>query len=232
LVAKGRDADVFAVGDDRVRRRFRNGRTGQVEREAAVMALARDAGVAVPEVFEASGADLVMARLSGPTMLDRLGRRPWLAGRFGRELAAWHAAVHEVRVPPSLGLAQVGEGDRLLHLDLHPGNVVFDDGGPMLIDFTNAAQGDPLLDEANTWALLATAEADDLPALVERVAGVVRRRLLGSFVKALADADATAARLPEACERRLADPNCRPAERLLLARLAMDPTGGVSRRKG
>ncbi len=45
---------------------------------------------------------------------------------------------------------------RLLHLDLHPFNVlVDDDGAPTgVIDWANAAGGDPELDRARSWSLL------------------------------------------------------------------------------
>ena len=45
---------------------------------------------------------------------------------------------------------------RLLHLDLHPYNVLVDDDGEPtgVIDWTNAAGGDPQLDAARTWSIL------------------------------------------------------------------------------
>ena len=45
-------------------------------------------------------------------------------------------------------------GDRLVHLDLHPLNVMMTASGPVVIDWTNAARGDPLLDVAFTFILL------------------------------------------------------------------------------
>src|ERR1700743_1931148 len=78
LVGAGRNADVYDVGSGRVLRRYRDGREARrVEAEAQVMACARASGVPVPEVFDVSGADIVMERAVGPTMLDAIARRPW-----------------------------------------------------------------------------------------------------------------------------------------------------------
>jgi Ser/Thr protein kinase RdoA (MazF antagonist) len=45
---------------------------------------------------------------------------------------------------------------RLLHLDLHPLNVLVDDDGAVtgVLDWANTAAGDPVLDRARTWAIL------------------------------------------------------------------------------
>jgi len=76
LIARGRAADVYAEGAERVRRRYRE--PGQsAESEAELMRYLHGQGYPVPEVFDADGADLVMARVPGPTMLAELGRRPW-----------------------------------------------------------------------------------------------------------------------------------------------------------
>src|SRR5690606_5452482 len=70
LLGSGREADVYAAGPGRVRRRYRDGR--DVTDEAAVMAYLHGLGYPVPEVYEAAGADLVMERVDGPTLLRAL----------------------------------------------------------------------------------------------------------------------------------------------------------------
>jgi hypothetical protein len=69
-LASGRDADVFAVGEGRVLRRYRNG--GDVAVEAAVMGYLGGCGFPVPAVYRADGPDLVMERVVGPTLLTAL----------------------------------------------------------------------------------------------------------------------------------------------------------------
>jgi len=91
LLGSGRNADVYDIGAGRVLRRYRDGRDAdRVAAEARVMGHARAAGVPVPEVFDVSGADIVMARATGPTMLDLLGARPWTVGAQARLLARLH----------------------------------------------------------------------------------------------------------------------------------------------
>ena len=78
LIGTGRAALVYDLGGDRVLRRYRVARRpGLTEREAAVMAHLRRHGYPVPEVFDADGADLVMERLHGTTMLGDLESHPW-----------------------------------------------------------------------------------------------------------------------------------------------------------
>lgn len=77
LIGAGRDADVWALDSTRVLRRYRHG--GSADEEARVMAHLAGVGFAVPRVHDVNGADLVMDRLTGPTMAQDLARRPWRA---------------------------------------------------------------------------------------------------------------------------------------------------------
>ena len=76
LIGSGRSADVYALGDGRVVRRFRTPYDAQPEAE--LMRHLAAAGYPVPAVYDADGPDLVMERLDGRDMLADLGRRPWL----------------------------------------------------------------------------------------------------------------------------------------------------------
>jgi hypothetical protein len=82
LIGAGRAADVFALGSDRVLRRYRAGHSA--EPEAAVMTYLAQAGFPVPRVYDASGPDLVLERLTGPDTLADLVARPWLVRRQPR----------------------------------------------------------------------------------------------------------------------------------------------------
>jgi len=148
LLATGRDADVFALGDDRVLRRYRDG--GDVAVEAAVMTYLAGHGFPVPEVYEAAGPDLVMTRLSGPTMLAALRDGEADPAASGRTLADLHHRLR--RVPARLSR---DPAVRVLHLDLHPDNVILSPDGPMVIDWRNTREGTPDLDAAMTAVILA-----------------------------------------------------------------------------
>jgi tRNA A-37 threonylcarbamoyl transferase component Bud32 len=138
LLAHGRDADVFDLGDGRVLRRFRY--DGDVAAEAAVMVRLRESGFPVPEVFEAAGTDLIMERVPGPTLLAAI--------RNGDKGIAEAAAI-------MLDLHERLRKHHILHLDLHPDNVLMGPDGPVLIDWTNSAEGPLELDAAVSALILA-----------------------------------------------------------------------------
>jgi Ser/Thr protein kinase RdoA (MazF antagonist) len=80
----------------------------------------------------------------------------------GRVCGRLHARLAETAAPPGIPaeaekmpVAARGMSDRLLHLDLHPFNVlVEDDRVSGVVDWANAAAGDPLLDRARSWSIL------------------------------------------------------------------------------
>jgi aminoglycoside phosphotransferase (APT) family kinase protein len=170
LIASGRDADIFDVGPGRVLRRSREGK--DVTREARLMQWLHGRGVPVPQVYEFSETDLIMERIDGPTLVDGAARRPWTIPAVGRVLGDLHRQVHSIEAPDFVD-RRVGEGTTLLHLDLHPLNVLVGPNGPVIIDWTNARVGDPAYDVAYAWLVLATA---DLQAgLVERTLATLGR---------------------------------------------------------
>jgi len=219
LLGAGRNADAYDIGGGRVLRRYRDGRDASaVEREALVMAHARAHGAPVPEVFEVSGADIVMERADGPTMLDALGRRPWLVRRQARLLAGLHATVHQVPALPELRAIGDDSLDQqvLLHWDLHPVNVILTASGPMIIDWEGAARGPALLDVAMTWIIVSTSEVPDTGLMALAVSGV-QSAFARSFAQAAGPLDpATRA---AAVRYRLMDHNLLPSERARLERL-------------
>jgi len=203
LIAKGRASEIYDLGDGRVLRRSRA--AGDPAAEALVMEHARACGYPVPRVDEVRQDALVLERVDGPTMLADLGRRPWKLARHARLLGRLHDRLHEIAAPPSL--REVSSGGRLLHLDLHPGNVILAARGPVVIDWTNAGRGDPATDVALSWVILATA------------AGWRGRLFAARFMHAF-DRDGVVPALPGAAALRLADPNVREAERDAICRLA------------
>ena len=158
VLASGRDADIFEYGPGLVLRRSRDGRS--MAHEARTMEYLRGQGYPVPGVEELSddGGDLVMERVDGPSMVEALARSPWTVRRQGAVLADLHRQLHDVPQPEFLGPAPIGHGDRVLHLDLHPLNVIMGPKGPVVIDWTNACLGDPDVDVALAWVLMSAGE--------------------------------------------------------------------------
>lgn len=212
LVGRGRAADVFDVGEGRVLRRYRTPQPGAVEREARAMQYLHSQGAPVPEVFFAEGSDIVMERLTGPTLLDVLGAHPWRAAAIGRQLSALQRSLHDIHAG-DIDLPRLGSGTSILHLDLHPDNVIVTPTGPRVIDWTNVAVGEPLADVVNTWMLMSIGTPPRMPRVVAPLLRRVRRALTDGFMEGTVLDDSSRRWVTEICARRLRDPNTLDGER-------------------
>lgn len=150
LLAAGRDADVFVESETTVLRRYRGGHDASTE--AALMRFLRTAGYPVPRVHRAEGPDLVLDRLDGPTLAQAVAGGAIGPDEAGRILADLLVRLHHIRHPGGAGA--------VIHLDLHPENVICTDAGPMVIDWRNATTGEGDLDAAMTAVILAQVAAD------------------------------------------------------------------------
>ncbi|MFI1467890.1 hypothetical protein [Streptomyces wuyuanensis] len=56
-------------------------------------------GFPVPKVYDITETDMVLERLTGPTMLDALARRPWRVTDLGRVLGGFHDRLHALSAP-------------------------------------------------------------------------------------------------------------------------------------
>ncbi|HZC60343.1 MAG TPA: phosphotransferase [Streptosporangiaceae bacterium] len=165
LISSGRSADVFALDEQRVLRRYRDG--NEVSAEVPVMTYVAALGFPVPRIYEAKGTDLVMERVAAPTMLQALLSRRIRPEIGAALLLSLHRQLHGL--PPRLS----SDPDaRVLHLDLHPGNVILSPGGPVVIDWRNSAEGPPDLDLAVSALILAQVAADEAHEMAA-LAGVV-----------------------------------------------------------
>jgi tRNA A-37 threonylcarbamoyl transferase component Bud32 len=206
LLASGRDADVYVLDDDRVLRRYRHG--GDVTAEVRFMHHVRAHDFPAPAVFRADGPDLELSRLSGPTLLEALLSNELDAREAAELLADLLWRLHAMPAPTTSNPAV-----RVLHLDLHPDNVILTPDGPVVIDWRNATEGSPALDLAMTALILAQASLGGDPIMAESAAEVmyafrerVGRQLLAG--------------LPEAVARRSNDPALTANEVRLLSRAA------------
>jgi len=159
------------------------------------MALAAAHGFPVPLVDEVRADALVLERIAGRTMGEELRRAPWTARKHVLTLARLHDELHGIPL----------DGASLLHLDLHPENIIVSPRGPVVIDWTNAGAGEPAKDVALTWLILQTSAG---------VPGRILARLFASRVSANTIREGIAA----ASAFRLADPNVTDAERARVLR--------------
>lgn len=222
-MASGRDADIFEYGPGLVLRRARQGRS--LEYEARVMEYARAHGYPVPAVEEISsdGTELVMERITGRSMMDVLVKRPWALARQGAVLADLHHRLHAIAGPQWLRPAPGAPGNRLLHLDLHPLNVMLSPTGPVVIDWTGASRGEPDSDVAVTWMLMAIG-AIPTGRVTAFVVERARRLAVDSFVKHF-DRGAVARQIRTVVEWKVNDPHMSAAEITAMWRLVETTSG-------
>jgi aminoglycoside phosphotransferase (APT) family kinase protein len=214
LIASGRAADVYDLGDGTVLRRYRDAHH-DTAREADVMRWVAERGVRVPTVRSASGPDLVMERVDGRTMLQELEAAPYRVVGCARTLARLQARLARVPAPEWLmapGFTPDPSGDCVLHLDLHPMNVILAADGPVLVDWTNAAGGPAGFDAAMTYVTMSTAVVPDCRGQL------LQRTLVGSFRRFRGRA-VVDPYLAVACDHRLGDPRLTPEERVAVAEL-------------
>lgn len=217
LLAAGRDADIFEYAPGLVLRRSREGRS--MAREAKIMEYVRSQGYPVPAVEEVSedGLAMVIERIDGADMVAVMSRRPWTIPRQGAVLADLHQRLHALSAPDWLDDAPVGRGDRLLHLDLHPLNVIVGPKGPVVIDWTGACRGDPTVDVALAWVLMAAGEVPT-GRLIGAVLGRARTALVSSYLRSF-DLDPVRQSLREVVAWKVSDPHMAPAEQARMWRL-------------
>jgi aminoglycoside phosphotransferase (APT) family kinase protein len=161
-----------------------DGRVVSVYRRA-VGTLMWDAVVDAPGTAAEHGRRLVelQSMLAGlvppvalPSQIDRLTTKIRLAAR--RVDAALAAALDVVPRPQRIVLC---------HGDMHPGNVILTADGPMIVDWFDAARGDPAGDVARTTILLdADSGVEHLPGAADDVR--VLSRLRAAYVEAATDA--------------------------------------------
>ncbi|WP_431031872.1 phosphotransferase [Streptomyces sp. P6-2-1] len=204
LIGSGRSADVYALGEEWVVRRYRSAR--DTAAEAEVMRRIASYGYPLPALRPGPFAvdEMVVARIAGPTLAQSLAAGDTGTAEGAALLAGLLRRLHRVPAP-----ADAPAGHRLLHLDLHPENVLLSPAGPVVIDWESAAVGPPGLDWASSALILAEAALRlDVPALVEL--------FLPEFL-ALAPPE-LGTYLTAARERREAIPGLTAGERALPAR--------------
>lgn len=188
-IGEGREAEVYAWGDDAVVKLYRPGYLGH--RAESLVLTQLDGHTVAPRLIDLVDRDgrrgLLLERLRGPDMLTLLQQAPWRVVALAQMLASAHLSIHEVNAPADLPdlrhvlaarvgdahlppnlqdfvvrvLDQLPSGDRLCHGDFHPGNALVAADRVGVIDWANAARGVPEADHARTLLLLRW--ADPLP---------------------------------------------------------------------
>lgn len=161
LIARGRNADVYLMNDTQVLRRLHTGATTypNVDLLRHLNAL----GFPTARVIDVDGTDLIMERLHGPTLLQALDAEEVTMAEGVRILLDLHAVLHALPPPPGSTAAGTATGSgpaSVLHLDLHPGNILLTADGPQVIDWESARLGPADLDLATTALVFAEVVVD------------------------------------------------------------------------
>jgi Ser/Thr protein kinase RdoA (MazF antagonist) len=158
----GNSSGTWGAGE----RVLRVGRRAVIDAELAASSAAA-AVVPVPRVLGRAevgdGSAVLLERLPGRPAAEFARLRPELAAAAGGACGAVHALLAAVRAPAGLRAAPGAPPGalvtraRVLHLDLHPFNVLVGDQGELtgVLDWANAAAGEAVLDRARSWAILA-----------------------------------------------------------------------------
>ena len=110
LIGKGRTAEIYAWGSDRVLKLYFDWCLAEwAEYEATVQHAVHAAGIPSPKVDEIVHINgrrgIIMERVAGPTMLDVLEKQPWRLSELAGIQAELHAEVHNCHVT---GLEKAG----------------------------------------------------------------------------------------------------------------------------
>lgn len=182
----------------------------------AAMAAAREAGLPAPELIgrARTGVDevVLLSWMPGESLHEVIGRATADARRWGARMGELQRRLHDVVAPSGAlrveddphrpfvagrDVAGLPRGDRLLHLDWHPLNLLVDGArGEIsgIVDWDNARAGHPLLDLARTRGILTR---EPSLALLPRA----MRSALGPLIDGWVDGYGVEARdIPPACE--------------------------------
>lgn len=198
LLSRGREATIHELGAGRVLRRYDDSRDVSVE--LAVMQHVARSGYRVPAVLGRSvdpggrTTGMVLERVDGPSLIEAAVRGRLTPADVGRTLARLHDDLHRLPVAgmPARPDAQPARpGDVLVHLDLHPANVLLAGDVPVVIDWAMARTGPATLDTAMAALTIACAVVAGIPADAGDVASLgvserLLRTVLDSYLTALA----------------------------------------------
>jgi aminoglycoside phosphotransferase (APT) family kinase protein len=95
-------------------------------------------------------------------------------------------------------------------MDFHPLNVMLSSNGPVVVDWTRASRGDPLVDVAATWVLLASGEVDG-SRLEKLSVNFGRKILLNAYLEPFSGTDVVSV-LRDVIEWKSQDPNMTASE--------------------
>jgi aminoglycoside phosphotransferase (APT) family kinase protein len=223
LLGIGKEAEVFAYGDGVAKLFRRPGAKAAAFREASTMAMVEQTGLPLPRVRGVEQIDdrwaVVMDRAAGPPLAERM-RDPAAVPECIERMVLLHQRIHafpatrftslksrlagNIERAPALeaalrgrlldGLAAMPGENRLCHGDFHPMNIMGSAGDEVVLDWIDAAAGDPAADVCRSYVLIRPVSPTLADAYADAYAAVsgVRRSAIMAWLPYVA-----AARLAE-----------------------------------
>jgi Ser/Thr protein kinase RdoA (MazF antagonist) len=194
-IGKGNAAEIFAWAPGRVVKLFRPGASSRFgQHEARMTRAVFAAGGPAPQVLDVVMLEdrfgMVLPRLDGPTLQERLVAGAVTHEEVGAILAELYLAVHKTPAPPEVVslrnwianaarvsgdvlpeqiaagvlsmIDQLPPEDGLCHADLHPGNVIMTADGPKIIDWACTLRAGVVFDIARAHITLTELVAEDI----------------------------------------------------------------------
>lgn len=202
VIARGREAAILDAGPGLVLRRYDDGRDTSVE--VALHRYVAEQGFPVPRLVRPERGGMVLERIEGPTLLQAVLADTVSSTDAAEMLARLHRRLHALPPPPGSP-----PGTCVVHLDLHPANVLLGPAGPVVVDWASAGTGHRDLDTGHTAMVLAEVAVGLDPADAPAGASGPRLRqialdLLDAFVSASPDGSPEA-RLHDVVGHRIRD---------------------------
>lgn len=206
VIASGRTAELFDLPENRVLKLFYDWVSLQaVKQEYEISLQIFKAGVPVPQVFDLiehkNRLGIVYEKISGSTMLQMLGSKPWQVVKHSCNLAELHSKMHQMPLEgfasfrdrwfknieqvPNLSesikrklidqVNQLPDAAKLCHFDFHPDQVIYTTNGPVILDWMTACAGHPAADVARTQILLTIGKPPDASVWMKILASLLGR---------------------------------------------------------
>lgn len=168
---------------------------------------------AVPAAYQTVEVDgrfgAVYEKISGYSMLERMTSKLWTSNAQAKLLAKYHSDIQKESAHPVPPVKQklkhdisssdflteeekrkvyryldaLPEGNTLCHFDFHPGNVIIQDGKPVIIDWMTLCYGDKCSDIARTGVILKYHQLPHCPWLVKKLVQYMQNRLYLVYIK-------------------------------------------------
>lgn len=184
LLGKGKSSQVFSMRDGRVVKLFHSEVSEEmIQREMAAASLAAALHLPTAAPLDRVNAEqqsgLIYPEITGRPLTAMIRKKPLFAAALLTRMAELHQAIHSQAITglrtvksvlqtdidygpasPSLKkaastyLADLPDGDRLLHGDFHIDNIIVRDNDLIILDWAKAAMGDPAADVVRSEMLM------------------------------------------------------------------------------